>query len=181
MAQGSRVVKLDLEIADADRAVYVTESIVLAQHPSEDERFLVTRAIAYALHHREGLAFGRGISAHDEPALWVRELDGRVRTWIDVGSPPLERIRRACHRADRVVVVASRDARNVRLELEGATLRKPVDLVVLEPAFVERLAAKLDKRNAWIVTRTEGRLYVTVGADTLETDVSIETFGDASR
>ena len=46
-------------------------------------RYLVTRTLAYALLHEEGIAFSKGLSTASEPAVWVREGDGRVRVWIE--------------------------------------------------------------------------------------------------
>jgi uncharacterized protein YaeQ len=69
-----------VRLADADRGVYETLNLRLAQHPSESAEFLVTRLLAYCLEYAEGIAFSKGLSDPDEPAIMVRDLTG-AWTW----------------------------------------------------------------------------------------------------
>jgi uncharacterized protein YaeQ len=62
------------------------------------------RLIAYALFYHEQLAFGRGLSDVDEPALWEKSLDDRVLHWIEVGQPEDKPLAKACSKADAVIV-----------------------------------------------------------------------------
>ena len=71
MALPSTMHQFQLDITDVDRGVYEAVELRAARHPSESVPFLVTRILAFALEYREGLAFGRGVSTPDEPALWV--------------------------------------------------------------------------------------------------------------
>lgn len=106
MALRSTVYKAELQIADMDRGHYSTHALVLARHPSETEERLMVRLLAFALCADEGLAFGQGLSTDDEPDLWLRDLTGAIRLWIEVGLPDEKWIRKACGRAERVLVVA---------------------------------------------------------------------------
>ena len=87
--------RFQIALADVDRSVYTDLDVHVARHPSEDVPFLLTRVLAFALEHAEGLEFGKGLSDADEPAVWRRTGDGRVLTWIDVGSPAPGRLHRA--------------------------------------------------------------------------------------
>ncbi len=78
MALGATVRRFDLEVSDVDRGVYESLDLKVAQHPSENGPYLVARMLAYALELEEGLAFTNGLAASDEPALWVRDLTGRL-------------------------------------------------------------------------------------------------------
>ena len=49
-------------------------SVRAARHPSESEEYLVTRVLAYCLEYEEGIAFTKGVSDPNEPALTVRDL-----------------------------------------------------------------------------------------------------------
>ena len=65
---------------------------------------MMVRLLAFALHAHEVLSFGRGVSAEEEPALWLKDLTGAVDLWIEVGQPDEKIIRRACGRAKQVCI-----------------------------------------------------------------------------
>ena len=106
MAIKSTIFKIKLGIADMDRPYYGEHLLTLARHPSETDERLMVRLLAFALFADERLEFGRGISADDEPALWLRDYSGDVRLWIEVGLPDERLVRKACGRADAVVIFA---------------------------------------------------------------------------
>ena len=75
MALTATIYNIDIDLADADRQVYETLALRVARHPSESEAYLLTRVLAYALEYTEGIAFSRGLSEPDEPAITIRDLD----------------------------------------------------------------------------------------------------------
>jgi len=105
MALKSTIFKADLQIADMDRNYYQGHSLTLARHPSETDERMMVRLLAFALFADERLEFGRGLSADDEPALWRKDLTGAIELWIEVGLPDERELRKACGRAERVVVL----------------------------------------------------------------------------
>lgn len=105
MALKSTVFKAELQVSDLDRHYYATHALTLARHPSETDERMMVRLLAFALHADERLEFGRGLSAEDEPALWQKDLTGAIELWIEVGLPDERVVRRACGRANRVVVL----------------------------------------------------------------------------
>lgn len=168
MALSATIHKLTLAISDVDRGVYVTEELRLARHPSESMRYFVTRTLAYALAHEEGLAMGRGVSATDEPALWSHDLTGQLRTWIEVGSPSRDRVHRAAKAADKVMIFPTGDERALLRELSGDIHKKDeIEVHVLDGKLVDELAEFLDRTDAWDVTRTGGELFVTTHGKTV--------------
>ena len=84
---------------------YETHALTLARHPSETDERMMVRILAFALYADAALAFGRGLSTEDEPALWKKDLTGAIDLWIDVGQPDEKEIRKACGRSTEVVVV----------------------------------------------------------------------------
>lgn len=104
MALKSTIFKADLNVADLDRQVYGDFNLTIARHPSETDERMMLRVLAFALHAGERLEFGRGISTGDEPDLWQKDLSGNIELWIDLGTPDDSRLRKACGRADAVVV-----------------------------------------------------------------------------
>ncbi|MCB9540653.1 MAG: YaeQ family protein [Myxococcales bacterium] len=85
MALPSTIYRVRLELSDVDRGVYDALDLRMAQHPSETAAFFLTRLLAFALEQREHLAFGKGISDADEPAIWARDYTEKVLLWLDVG------------------------------------------------------------------------------------------------
>lgn len=106
MALTATVFKARLSVSDLDRPYYGDHDLVLARHPSETDERMMLRLLAFALNADEHLAFGRGLSNDDEPALWHKDLTGRITHWIEVGLPDDRLLRRACGRSDRVTVYA---------------------------------------------------------------------------
>ncbi|HVL01518.1 MAG TPA: YaeQ family protein [Dongiaceae bacterium] len=104
MALKSTIFKADVQISNMDANYYANHSLTLAQHPSETEERLMLRLLAFMLHASERLEFGKGISNDDEAALWEKDLTDQVQLWIEVGTPDEKRVRKACHRAERVIV-----------------------------------------------------------------------------
>ena len=105
MALKATIFKAELQIADMDRGYYGGHTLTLARHPSETDERMMVRLLAFALFADAHLEFGRGLSTEDEPALWQKDLTGAVELWIEVGLPDERDIRKACGRADRVVVL----------------------------------------------------------------------------
>jgi uncharacterized protein YaeQ len=170
MALKSTIYKVQLSLADMDRGVYGEHALTLALHPSETEERLMVRLLAWALFAGPGLAFGRGLSAEDEPALALTTADGRISLWVEVGLPDARAVRRALGRAERVVVLAY-GAR--RLPAWWASEREALALprltVLALPAEPSAwLAARAARNMSAQCTIQEGRVWWTLGDETLE-------------
>ena len=105
MALKSTVFKADLQIADMDRSYYADHSLTLARHPSETDERMMVRLLAFVLFADASLEFGRGLCADDEPDLWRKDLSGSIELWLEVGLPDEKWVRKACNRAQLVVIV----------------------------------------------------------------------------
>ena len=148
MAQKATVFKAELQVDDVDRHYYQTHALTLARHASETDERMMVRLFAFARHAGPALSFGNGLSADDEPDLWVRDLTGAITLWIDVGMPELKLIRRAAGRANRVVVYAyGRGADSWWNELRA-------DLGRIDNLAVFRLATESTLALAAIAERT---------------------------
>lgn len=162
MALKSTVYKAELSIADMDRGYYRDHALTLARHPSENDERLMVRLLAFALNAHDALSFGNGLASNDEPDLWRKDLTGRIEQWIDVGQPDERLVRKACGRADAVLVVSfGRSARQWWTRSEPA-LAQIDNLTVLHlpdevPAAMARLAQRnmrlqctIQDRQAWL-------------------------------
>lgn len=170
MALTATLHTLRVSLSDSDRGVYESFELRVARHPSEGIPYMLTRVLAYCLLWEADIAFSKGLSAPDEPALWVRSLDGRVKLWVDIGHPSAERLHKASKASERVVVCTYQDPRILRRMLEGARIHRSetIELIAMPPPLLAGLEAQLAKRMDWEVTLTGGQLYVTSSGQTHE-------------
>ena len=105
MAIASTIFKAELIVSDMDQHYYQSHNLTLARHPSETDSRLMLRLLAFALYADEHLVYGACISSDDEPDLWIKNLTGETELWIDLGLPSEKRIRQACGKSKRVVLL----------------------------------------------------------------------------
>jgi uncharacterized protein YaeQ len=177
MALPSKVYKVSIQLSDVDRGVYETLQATAAQHPSETEERLVARLLAYAIFHEPELTFTKGISATDEPDLWVKGGDDRVRLWVEVGLPEPDRIIKASRHSERVALLACGRTLALWDQQHLHKLEKLANLTVisLDQACITSLATRLERSITWSITITEGMLYLTIGEETLEDAIKVKT------
>ena len=162
MAIGATIHTFEIQLADVDRGVYDELSLRVARHPSETDRFMVTRLLAYCLEYGEGIAFSAGVSSTDEPAVLVRDLTGAITAWIEVGAPDAERLHSGSKLAERTAVYTHRDADKLLAVWSGKTIHEAERIVVrsFDPGFVDGIVSTLARRNSLTVSLTYGQLYV---------------------
>lgn len=105
MALKATIYKADLNIANMDVHQYGDYQLTMALHPSETIERLMVRILAYARYADEALEFTKDLFETDEPALWQKDLTGQLQTWIEVGLPDEDKVKKASARCDKVVVV----------------------------------------------------------------------------
>ena len=159
----------DVRLADADRAVNESLTIRAARHPSETAEYLVTRLLAYCLEYTEGIAFSKGLSDPDEPAIFVRDLTGVLQAWIEVGSPDADRLHRAAKAAPDVAVYCHRGLESLMSRLDGERIHRATEirLRVVDPELLSGLVERLDRRMSLDLTVSDRTLYVSLGNETL--------------
>jgi uncharacterized protein YaeQ len=169
VALTATIYTLEIELADADRDVYESLELRAARHPSESEEYFVTRVLAYVLEYRKGIAFSRGISDPEEPAITVRDLTGAITTWIEVGAPDAARLHKASKAASRVVVYTHRDPQQLLRNLAGERIHRAesIELYAVDRGLVRDLAAKLERRMAFSMSVAEQTVYLSIGNETL--------------
>ncbi len=169
MAQTATIHNFDIELADTDRNLYETLTLRVARHPSESEEYLVTRVLAYVMEFAEGIEFSRGVSDPDDPAISIRDLTGRIKTWIDIGTPEAARLHKAAKSGARVVVYTHKNPEQFLKQLAGEKIHRPdeLELYAMDRGLVAALAARLDRRVAFSVSITDRELYLSIGTETL--------------
>ena len=131
-----------------DRGYYADHALTIARHPSETDERMMLRVLAFALHAGEGLTFGKGLSTDDEPDLWQRDLTGGIRLWIDVGQPDEKLVRRACGRADEVVVYTYGRGADLWWGRSRAALERTRNLRVMSVPVGGQPGARASSRSA---------------------------------
>lgn len=169
MALKSTIYKANLNISDMDRGYYAEHNLTLALHPSETEERLMVRLLAFMMFADERLEFGRGISADDEPALWLKDYSGDIRLWIEVGQPDERLLRRAAGRADRVVVLAyGGRAMEAWWQKEGGAIGRlhKVEVLALDDEQSAALTQLANRGMELQCTVQDGHFWITDGPNT---------------
>jgi uncharacterized protein YaeQ len=179
VALSATVYHLQIELSDVDRGVYESLDLRLGRHPSETMRYLLTRIIAYCLCYEEGIAFSKGLSTTEEPAVWVKDLQGTLQVWIEVGTPSAERLHKASKASPRLVVFTHNDPEMLQAAARERTIHKAerIEIYSLDGAFLDALAAVTDRNAKWSLVHTEGTLYITSGAESVSTTVVRHALG----
>lgn len=173
MALTATLHTLRIVLSDADRSVYETLELRIARHPSESLPYLFARTLAYCLFWETDIQFSDGLSTADQPAVWVKAPDGRVRLWIDVGNPTAERLHKASKATDRVAVCTFQEPEVFRRRLAGARIHRAdaIELVCLPEALLAPLEAQLERRMDWELTVNDSQLYLATRGQTLAGEV----------
>jgi uncharacterized protein YaeQ len=182
MALSATVYHLQIDLSDVDRGVYQALDLRVARHPSETMRYLLTRVIAYCLCYEDGIAFSKGgLSNNDEPAVWVKDMQGNLRVWIDIGTPSADRLHKASKAAPRLVVFTHNDPRLLKREAATREIHKidAIEVYALDGEFLDGLDAATDRNAKWTVVHTEGTLYVTSGDASVTGPVTRHALTDA--
>jgi uncharacterized protein YaeQ len=177
MALTSTMYTLSIELSDVDRAVYESLEVRAAMHPSESPEYLVTRLLAYALEYVEGIAFAAGgVSDTEDPPIFVRDLTGRLLTWIEIGSPDADRLHRASKAAERVAVYTNRELRALMPRLRERRIHRGSEIPVFtfDRGFIAAIAEKLQRRMKWTLSIQDRHLYLDVDGTSFDSELHEE-------
>ena len=169
MALTATIHTFSIDISDVDRGVYEKIELKAARHPSETAEHLLVRVLAYCLEYAEGIAFSRGISDPDEPALSIRDLTGVLKVWIDIGSPDAARLHKACKAAPRVAVYTHKDPAQLQRQLAGEKIHRveALELYAFDRELIAGLVKRLERRMRFELSVTDRHLYLSIGDVTL--------------
>ncbi|MDP2806263.1 MAG: YaeQ family protein [Gallionellaceae bacterium] len=173
MAIKATVFKANLQIADMERHYYQDHTLTLARHPSETDERMMIRLLAFALHAQEYLEFGEGMNDDSEADLWQKDLTGAIQLWIDVGIPDEKLIRKACGRAEQVIVYCyGGRVAEMWFAKDSAQFARQKNLTIINlPVESSRELAKLAQRNMNLqCTIQDGQVWLSDG----EASVQVE-------
>ncbi len=173
MALTATMRRFEIALADSDRGVYEALELRVAQHPSETDRYLVTRVIARCLEHAEGVDFTKGLAVDDEPAIWQRDLRNDLQAWIEVGAPSVDRLHKAQKTGARVAVYGWQRMKELAQGVAEREVHKREQLAIfaIDPGFLDRVAATLDRVNRWDLSLSGGTLYLNAAGKVFEASI----------
>lgn len=165
MALTATIYNFDVDLSDSDRGVYETVALRVAQHPSESDEYLIARVLTYLLEYSEGIVFSRGVSEPEEPMISVRDLTGKIASWIEIGTPDAARLHKASKTGARVAVYCHKEGAQWLKGLAAAGIHRAeaLELFAIDRTLVAELVSRLDRRMAFSVSINDRELYVSIG------------------
>jgi uncharacterized protein YaeQ len=158
MAAGSTIYKAQLNITDMDHNYYETHDLTVAQHPSETDQRLMIRLAAFALNASDRMVITKGIGGDEEPELWEKNYADEVVLWIDLGQMDEKRLRKACGRAERVIVYTyNLKSATAWWKQYGATFERFKNLSVIH-LYAEGIEKLCERTMRLQCTITDGEL-----------------------
>ena len=117
------------------------------------------------LEFTEGIEFSRGVSDPDEPIISVRDLTGKVVTWIEIGTPDSARLHKASKTGARVAVYCHKEGAQWLKGLAAAGIHRAdaLELYAVDRTLVAQLVSRLDRRMAFSVSINDRELYISIG------------------
>lgn len=145
-----------------DRDVYDTLNLTIAQHPSETVERMMVRVLVFCINYNASLEFTKGLSEIEEPDLWIREFDGSIPIWIEVGEPEPDRVKKATRLAKQVLIYSFNSKSNVWWKQSQSKLsRLPGEYYQLAWPQVQSLAAMVERGMDMTVSISEQSAYFT--------------------
>ncbi|MCF6323388.1 MAG: YaeQ family protein [Gammaproteobacteria bacterium] len=171
MALKATIFKLDLQVDNIDHHYYQAHQLTIARHPSENNERMLYRIIAFALNAHPALEFTRGISTADEPDLWRHTDSGEIDQWIELGHPDEKRLRKACGRAQQVLVYSyqQRSGEIWWQQLSARTKNSDnliiAQIIINNSNIIDKLISRQMQLNCTI---QDGTIWLTNSTETLE-------------
>jgi uncharacterized protein YaeQ len=147
--------------------------LTVAQHPSETIERMIVRILVFCLHSFDDsenlLAFTKGLSSVDDPDIWQKTLDDQLLSWIDVGEPSFDRMKKACRLAKNTFVYSFNTKSDVwwkQNKLQFETL--PIQFFAFQWPQIQALAKQVERKSSWSITISDDSLYVSTAIEQLE-------------
>lgn len=171
MALKATIYKAAVNVADLDRNQFLDASLTLARHPSETQERMMLRLLAWIMYANDRLQFTRGLSADDEPEVWLLNDHLGVDLWIELGLPEERRVKKACSRAQQVALFAYNSrAADIWWQQNRAALAGFRNLTVwyFDDVQLGQIASFAARNMNLQATLQEGTIWLSDGENNLE-------------
>ncbi|OBT07933.1 hypothetical protein A9264_05545 [Vibrio sp. UCD-FRSSP16_10] len=165
MALKPTIFKFRVNIADTNRNQYDDISLTIAKHPSETEVRMLVRILAFCLNRTEHLTFTKGLSDQDEPDIWELSDVGDILTWIEVGEPSTDRIKKAARKSKQTHIYTFNENKSqVWFKKNQSVLREfKASITQFDFAPIEALVSGLERTNDFSLMISGNTLFATLG------------------
>lgn len=162
MAEKPSIHKLNLSLSNLDTNVFGDYNLTIALHPSETIERMMVRILAFCFRAAENLTFTRGLSATEEPDLWLKHDNGTILEWIEVGQPSPERLKKGASQSSAVKVFSYGRGLEVWWKSNGATINSfpKVEIHFFDADEMQALTELAEKTMNLTVTITESIAYI---------------------
>lgn len=162
MAEKPSIYKLTLGLSDMDRNVYCNYNLTIALHPSETIERMMVRILAFCYSAAENLSFARGLSAAEDPDLWLKHDNGSILEWIEVGQPSPDRLKKASSQSLAVKVFSYGRGLPVWWKTHAAAINAlpKVSIHYFAADELQELCKLADRTMNFTVVITEAIAYV---------------------
>ncbi|MGJ8694226.1 MAG: YaeQ family protein [Thalassotalea sp.] len=182
MAQKATIFKVELSITDMDRNYYADHQLTIARHPSESDRRMMLRVLAFAYNANEHLSFTKGLSDVDDPDLWQKNYSDEIELWIQLGQPSEQRVKKGCNQAHKMVIYSYDSGMFEqwwKKEQKQLNLRKNLAIYTVPEALGEKLTDLVARQMQIQCTIQDGQAWFNFGEDNLE--ISLNTIKEAAN
>jgi uncharacterized protein YaeQ len=173
MALKPTIYKFNITLADINNHHYPNLNLTVAQHPSETTERMIVRLLVFCLHSFDDsenlLAFTKGLSSADDPDIWQKTLDDQLLSWIDVGEPSFDRMKKACRLAKNTFVYSFNTKSDVWWRQNKSQFETlPIQFFAFQWAQIQALAKQVERKSSWSITISDDLLYVSTAIEQLE-------------
>lgn len=173
MALKPTIYKFRITLTDLNRDYYANPQLTVALHPSETPERMMARIVAYCLNATPELMFTKGLSSIDEPDIWHKSLDDLIETWIEVGEPDPERVKKACRQADKVFIYSFNAKTDIWWQQNQPKLNlTKAQVYRIQPDGIIELAASCSRTMDLSVMITGDTIYIS--SDNGNFEITIE-------
>jgi uncharacterized protein YaeQ len=142
------IYKFRVNLADTNRNKFEDINLTVAKHPSETEVRMLVRIFAFCLNNTPRLTFTKGLSDQEEPDVWEISDIGDITTWIEVGEPSAERVKKASRKSKQTHVYAFNEKSDSWFSKNQHAFRElSVSITQFDFAPIEALVSGLQRTN----------------------------------
>ncbi|RMA78823.1 YaeQ family protein [Umboniibacter marinipuniceus] len=173
MALKPTIYKFKIALSNLDSNFFDQLELTVAQHPSETPQRMLCRVLCYTLFAHRNISFTKGLSDVDVPDLWSVSNDDHPLLWIEVGEPSLDRLKRACRKAEEAIVVCFKDRSKVWWEgIEAKAAGLNLSVLQFNESALESLTNALARTTELSITITENTFYIAANAEPIEFEIN---------
>jgi uncharacterized protein YaeQ len=169
MALKATINKATIQLSDMDRNYYETLNLTIAQHPSETDIRMMVRLLAFILNANENLQFGKGVSDEEEAAIWQINYSDVIELWIELGQLDEKRLKKACSRAQKVILYTYGSSADTWWKQSQKKLRlfSKLSVEMVSQETCDALAKLASRSMDFQCSIQDNQLWLTAGDETL--------------